>query len=99
MEAQLEYIHNACTFFFGSFGADLHAQSVLINEISAPQLRRKFTKSALLVGEASITAGGISCKGFLRQKRKEDREKGRIVNCFCLFISSCSRHIAKTPGF
>ena len=32
---------------FCTFGADLYAQSVLINEISASELRRKFIKSAL----------------------------------------------------
>ena len=32
------------------FGADLHAQLVLSNKISASELRRRFIKSALLVG-------------------------------------------------
>ncbi len=32
------------------FGADSHAQSVLINKISASELSRKFIKSALSVG-------------------------------------------------
>ena len=35
---------------FCTFGADLYAQSVLINEISASKLSRKSIKSALLVG-------------------------------------------------
>ncbi len=35
---------------FCTLGADLHAQSVLIDKISASQLSRKFIKSALLVG-------------------------------------------------
>ena len=35
---------------FCTFGADLHAQSVIIKKISASELRRKFIKSALLVG-------------------------------------------------
>ncbi len=33
-----------------TFGADLHAQSVIINKISASELSRKLIKSALLVG-------------------------------------------------
>ncbi len=33
-----------------TFGADLYTQSVLINKISASELRRKFIKGALLVG-------------------------------------------------
>ena len=33
-----------------TIGADLHAQSVLINKISATELSRKFIKRALLVG-------------------------------------------------
>ena len=35
---------------FCTFGTNLHAQSVLINKISASELSRKFIKSALLVG-------------------------------------------------
>ncbi len=50
MEAQSEYVHVAHTFFC-IFGADLHAQLVLINKISASELRRKSIKSALLVGQ------------------------------------------------
>ncbi len=37
------------TTCLSTFGTDLHAQSV-INKISASELRRKFIKSALLVG-------------------------------------------------
>ncbi len=44
-------INNACCIYvFCTFGADLYAQSVLINKISASELSRKFMKSALLVG-------------------------------------------------
>ena len=35
---------------FCTFGANLYAQSVLINKIFASELSRKFIKSALLVG-------------------------------------------------
>ncbi len=35
---------------FCTFGADLYAQSVLSNKISASELSRKFIESALLVG-------------------------------------------------
>ena len=35
---------------FCPFGADLFAQSVLVDKISVSELSRKFTKSALLVG-------------------------------------------------
>ncbi len=50
MEAQFGiYAHVAHTFF-ARFGADSHAQSALINKISASELSRKFTGSALLVG-------------------------------------------------
>ncbi len=52
MEAQLEYVvHVAYTFLFCTFGADLHAQSVLINKMSALELSGKFIKTALLVGQ------------------------------------------------
>ena len=43
-----------CVHVFYTFGTDLHAQSALINKISASELRRKFTKSPLLVGERSV---------------------------------------------
>ena len=36
--------------FFARFRVDSYAQSVLIDEISASELSRKFIKSALLVG-------------------------------------------------
>ncbi len=49
IKAQLEYAHLACTFL-PRFGADLYAQLVLINKISALELRRKCIKSALSVG-------------------------------------------------
>ncbi len=49
MEAQSEYVHIPCTYF-RTFGADLYAQSVIINKISASELSQKFIKSALLVG-------------------------------------------------
>ncbi len=35
---------------FGTFGADLHARSVLISKIFASELSRMLIKSALLVG-------------------------------------------------
>ncbi len=49
MEAQLEYMHIAQTFLH-IWRRSLHAQSVLIDDISAPELSRKSIKSALLVG-------------------------------------------------
>ncbi len=45
------YALHAC---FCMLGADSHAQSVLSNKIPASELRRKFAKSALLVGHASL---------------------------------------------
>ena len=36
---------------FCTFGADLHAQPVLVNKIFASELSQKFIKTALLVGE------------------------------------------------
>ena len=36
--------------FFCMFGTDLYAQPVIINKISASELRRKFNKSAFIVG-------------------------------------------------
>ena len=47
MEAQLKHIHIAYTFC-----TNLYAQSVLINKISAWELRRKFIKSLLWIPTA-----------------------------------------------
>ena len=44
-------IRTRCVHVFARFGADLHAQSVLVSKNSASDLSRKFIKSALLVGE------------------------------------------------
>ncbi len=40
-----------CVYVLVRFGTDLYAQSVLSNKISAPDVSRKFIKSALLVGQ------------------------------------------------
>ncbi len=48
MEAQLEYVHIACTFC--TFGIDLYAHLALMNKISVSVLSRKFIKGPLLVG-------------------------------------------------
>ena len=37
-----------------TFGANLHAQSVISDKVSASELSRKFIKSALLVGEVVL---------------------------------------------
>ncbi len=66
MEAQSEYVHVASTFFCTS-GADSYAQSVLVNEMSAPELGRKLIKSALLVGHT---------------ERDATRQKGRKFGFF-----------------
>ncbi len=46
---------------FCTFGTDVYAQSVLINKISALELSRKFTKSALLVGYYYNVQGVVRC--------------------------------------
>ena len=48
MEAQLEYVHVAHTFFFARSRTDLHAQSVLIGKISASELRRKLCQECVV---------------------------------------------------
>ncbi len=55
MEAQPSAL---CTPFC-TFGADFHAQSVLSDKISAPELSRKFIKGPLLVGFGSEGPGLI----------------------------------------
>ncbi len=48
MEAQLEY--DTLRARFGTFSANLYAQLVPINKISASELTRMFIKSVSLVG-------------------------------------------------
>ena len=49
MEAQLEHVHVAYTFF-ARLVPICNARSVIISNISASELSRKFVESALLVG-------------------------------------------------
>ncbi len=42
---------------FARLAPDLYAQSVIIDKISASELRRKFIKSALLVGSGTVELG------------------------------------------
>ncbi len=50
MQAQSEHVHVACMFLLVWCPLALYSVGVLINKISASELRRKFIKSALLVG-------------------------------------------------
>ncbi len=50
-EAQSERTRASRVHVFARFGADLHAQPVFGNKITASELRRKSVKSALLVGK------------------------------------------------
>ncbi len=68
-EAQSEYIHVAHTVF-ARFGADWHAQAVIISKIFASELRRKFIKSALLVGYWYMCA---ACQAPLLEGEKENK--------------------------
>ncbi len=49
MDGQSDYVRVACNIF-ARFGTIFYAQSVIINEISASELRRKLIKCALPVG-------------------------------------------------
>ncbi len=75
---------------FCTFGADLHAQSALINSISASELSGRFIKSALLVGEnvfctisdpcstnVRVDMSGVDCTGGRARARGK---KGRNCN-------------------
>ncbi len=44
-----------CIPVFARWAPDLHAQSVIINKISASELSQKFIKSALLVGFPALS--------------------------------------------
>ncbi len=46
-------LHTLHAHFFCTFGANLYAQSVLIDKISASELSLKFIMGALLVGQVS----------------------------------------------
>ena len=61
MGAQSEYVHVAHTFL-AHLAPLLYAQSVLRNKISASELRRKFMKSALLVGTTHSICGPLNLR-------------------------------------
>ncbi len=67
------YILHTC---FCTFGADLHAQSMLINKASASELSRKFIKSALLlVGiVVQITYSKVMCVRVRKGESERERE-------------------------
>ncbi len=53
MEAQSEHV-TRCVHILARSAPTCHAQSAFSNKISASELRRKFTKSALLVGYVGL---------------------------------------------
>ena len=64
---------------FCKIGADLHAQSVISNKISASELSRKLIKSALLVGSSQSS---------------NDEEKKKQVPCCCkTLFRPCYAHV------
>ena len=67
---------------FRTFRTNLHAQSVLINKISASELTRKFIKSALLVGSLSPPPPPMKDSPWGKKKRgKGGREGGKENFC------------------
>ena len=65
----LKCVHIAYNVFV-RFGTDLHAQSVLIDKVSASELRRKFIKVALSVGalrSATVRLGYTVQSGRVRR--------------------------------
>ena len=75
-----------CLHIFRTFGTDLHAQSVLINKISASELRRKFIKGPLLVGYAIPGTMCTTCKQFLYSLLVRNRIGQVIFFPFSLFL-------------
>ena len=75
-------------FCTGTFGANLCAQSMLINKISASEFSRKFIKSALLVGDG-ITAN-IKDAGSSITKKKDVK---KVTTHFSFFSKQLSTAI------
>ncbi len=67
---------------FCTFGTDLYAQSVIINNISASELSRKFIKSALLVGFLDLHAQGILYFAIVASKISS----ALLCLCVCLWM-------------
>ena len=76
MEAQLEHVRVAYTFYAG-LAPTCMLQSVIGNKISASELSRKFIKSALLVGMLQLSQEGIS-KGGKASRQKKKLTRGTI---------------------
>ncbi len=73
IDQKMRGIQNGCSVgicthcvhgFFCTFGANLHAQSMPINIISASELRRKFIKCALSVGSGYFLGSGVGVGGW-----------------------------------
>ena len=69
-----------CIHVSACFGADLHAQSVLINKFFASELSRMFVKSALLVG----MEGGRDKRTRRERENKEHRKETHLL--FTYFV-------------
>ena len=74
MEAQSEYVHVAHTFWH-VLAPTCMLSRCLSTKISASELRRKFIKSALLVGEAAgvPTYRELSQSSTVPQEEREDQ--------------------------
>ena len=68
---------------FCRFDADLHAQSVIIDKISASELSRKFIKSALLVGHHHCPPR--SPMQMYTHTRTHARGMRMLLLCLCVF--------------
>ena len=75
MEVQLEYVHFAYTFLH-VLASTCNAQSMLNNTISASELSRKFTKSALLVGKETLSSFSFSVGSKSQGWNGRDRKEG-----------------------
>ncbi len=71
VEAQFEYVNIACMFLH-VWHRFVHAQSVLINKISASELRQKFIKRALLVGQDVQGEEKVDPSSCMLKEKKEN---------------------------
>ncbi len=71
---------------FCTLGADLYAQSVFINQISASELSLEFIKSALLVGSFIMLSRSIRRRLKLPSRIRSTGHDMRRKVCRCLLI-------------
>ncbi len=84
MEAESEYVQHISCRFFARLAPICTLSRCLLTKFSASELRRKFIKSALLVGKAVF----LSKRGLCKKKKKISQVETRKKANIAIFLES-----------